>query len=139
MTRKRLVYFVESIARGDFREIDLRRKHLEDCYISYSSRKSQAYWKDVNEFTEIVKEFEKCSNKVERYIAIPSYNTMMFTLFQCVYFWKDEALYGAYRYDTQSKTISGYFVYNKFKTLIEFEGNDFDTFKRLCLDKINKY
>lgn len=137
MTRKRLVYLVESIAKGDFREVDLRRKCLEDCYISYSSRKLQAYCKDVNEFTKIVKEFEKCSNKVEGYIAIPSYNSMMFTLFQCVYFWKNECLYASYRYDTPSKTIDGCFVYDKFKSLVEFEGNDFDSFKKIYLDKIS--
>lgn len=134
MTRKKLVYLVESLAKGDFSKTDLRRKSLDDCYSSYSSRKLQAYWHDVNEFTKIVKEFERCNNNVERYIAIPSYNTMMFTLFQCVYFWKDGEMYAAVRYDTSNKTIESYFVSSELKRSIYF---DFDCFKEIYLDKIS--
>lgn len=138
MTTKRLVYLIESIAKGDFREIDLRRKHLEDCYSTYSANKSCAYWNDIEEFDKVVKEFEKCTNDVEKYVCIPSFNPMMFTLFQCVYFWKDGDLYASYRYDTPSKTMQGYFISDKFKTLVEFDRYDFDTFKKIYLDKINK-
>lgn len=134
MTLKELVYSVESLAKGDFSKIDLRRKSLEDCYSSYSFRKSRAYWDDVNDFMKIVKEFERCNNNVERYIAIPSYNNMMFTLFQCVYFWKDGEMYAAVRYNTPNKTIESYFVSSEFKRSIYF---DFDCFKEIYLDKIN--
>lgn len=138
MTRKGLVYLVESLAKGDFTNVDLRRRDLGDCYSTYSINKARAYWNNINNFDNVFKEFEKYSNNVDKYICIPSYNTMMFTLFQCVFFWKDSNLYASYRYDTPSKTISGYFVYDKFKTLVEFEENDFDTFKKIYLDKINK-
>lgn len=137
MTSKELVYLVEKIAKGEFSKFDLSCKRLDDCYSSYSSRKLQAYWHDVNYFEKIVKEFERCNNNVERYIAIPSHNSMMFTLFQCVYFWKNECLYASYRYDTPIRTIDGCFVYDKFKSLVEFEGNDFDSFKTKYLDKIS--
>lgn len=130
MTRKRLVYLVESLAKGDFSNIDLRRRDLGDCYSSYSINKANAYWSDINNFDNVIKDFEKCSNTVDKYICISSHNTTMFTLFQCVFFWKGSNLYASYRYDTPSKTISGYFVYSKFKALVEFEGNDFETFKK---------
>lgn len=135
MTKRRLVYLDESLAKGDFSKTDLRRESLDDCYSSYSSRKLRAYWQNVNEFTEIVKEFERCNN-VERYIAIPSYNTMMFTLFQCVYFWKGNELYAAVRYDTPNKTIEIYFVSSELKKSIYV---DFDCFKEIYLkDNNNK-
>lgn len=135
MTLKELVYLVESLAKGDFSKSDLRRKSLEDCYSSYSFRKSRAYWDDVNDFMKIAKEFEKCSNKVEKYIAIPSHNNTMFTLFQCVYFWKDDELYAAVRYDTPCKTIERYFVSSEIKRSIYF---DFDCFKEIYLNKLVK-
>lgn len=138
MTKKKLVDVVESLAKGDFSKIDLRRRDLGDCYVTYSANKSRAYWCDINEFDKVVKEFEKCSNDVEKYVCIPSHNTMMFTLFQCVYFWKDGNLYASYRYDTPSKTIQAYFILSKFNTLVIFRDYDFDTFKRIYLDKINK-
>ena len=136
MTTKKLVYLVESIAKGDFREIDLRRKHLEDCYSTYSANKSRAYLNDIEEFDKVAKEFDKCSNDTEKYVCIPSYNSMMFTLFQCVYFWEDGHLYASYRYDTPSKTMQGYFISNKFNTLVIFKDFDFDSFKRIYLDKV---
>ena len=135
MTTKRLVYLVESIAKGDFREIDLRRKKLEDCYSTYSANKSRAYWNDIEEFNKVAKEFEQCGN-AERYVCIPSHNSMVFTLFQCVYFWKDGNLYASYRFDTPSKTMQGYFTSSKFNTLAIFKDFDFDSFKKIYLDKI---
>ena len=111
-------------------------KTLDDCYSRYSEAKSRAFWQDVREFGEIVIPFNHYDNWATYDCCIPSHNSMTFTLFQVVYFWKDEILYASYRYDTPSKTISGYFVYSKFKTLVEFESNDFDAFKKIYLDKV---
>lgn len=137
MTRQRLVCLVEKCAKGDFSQIDLRRKDLDDCYQTYSVEKSRAYWNDINEFAKVAKEFDNFSNDVYKHVCIPSFNRMMFTLFQCVYFWKNDKLYAAYRYDTNVNIISGYFVCNKFKTLVEFEGYDFETFKKIYLNERN--
>lgn len=136
MTTKRLIDLVESLAKGDFSKIDLRRRSLEDCYSTYSVNKSRVYLCDINEFDKVAKEFEKCSNNAKKYVCIPFHNTMMFTLFQCVYFWKDAQLYAAYRYDTPSKTMQGYFTSSKFNTLVIFKDYDFDSFKKIYLDKI---
>lgn len=136
MTRKELVKMAVRFANGD--RYIFKYKNLDDCYTRYSEAKSRAFWQDVQEFGEIVIPFNHYDNWATYDCCIPSYNSMMFTLFQVVYFWKGETLYAAYRYDTPNKTISGYFVYNKFKTLVEFEGYDFDTFKKIYLDKINK-
>ena len=136
MTTKRLVYLTKSLAMGDFSKVDLRRRDLGDCYCTYSGNKSRAYWNDIDEFDKVVKEFEKYSNSVVKYVCIPSYNTMMFTLFQCVYFWKDGYLYASYRYDTPSKTIQGYFTSSKFNTLAIFKDFDFNSFKKIYLEKL---
>lgn len=134
MTRKELVKMAVRFANGD-RDI-YKYKDLDDCYVRYSEAKSRAFWRDVEDFRKIVIPFNHYDKWVTYDCCIPSYNSMMFTLFQVVYFWKDETLYAAYRYDTPTKTISGYFVYSKIKTLVEFEGYDFDSFKKIYLDKI---
>lgn len=136
MTKKELVKMVVRFANGD-RYIS-KYKDLNDCYTRYSESKSRAYWQDVQEFSEIVMSFNHYDNWAIYDYCIPSHNSMMFTLFQVVCFWKNEKLYAAYRYDTVKKTISGCFVYDKFKTLAEFEEYDFSTFKKKYLDKINK-
>lgn len=136
MTRKELVEMSISFAKGN--RYTFERKNLDDCYTRYSEAKSRAFWHDVQEFSEIVIPFNHYDKWSTYDCYVPSYNSMMFTLFQVVYFWKDDKLYAAYRYDTLNKTISGYFVYDKFKTLVEFDGYDFDSFKKIYLDKINK-
>lgn len=136
MTRKELVKMSMRFANGD--RYIFKYQDLNDCYARYSEAKSRAYWQDVESFSEIVLLFNHCNNWSTYDCCVPSHNSMMFTLFQVVYFWQDEVLYAAYRYDSPSKTISGYFVYNKFKTLVEFEGYDFETFKKIYLDKISK-
>lgn len=136
MTKKELVKMTIGFANGN--RFTYKYRNLDDCYIRYSSVKSRAFWQDVKDFSKIVISFGNCDNWSTYDYCIPSHNSMMFTLFQMVYFWKDEILYAAYRYDTPSKTISSCFVYDKFKTLVEFEANDFETFKKVYLDKINK-
>lgn len=135
MTKKELVKMAIRFGIGE--GYGYKYKNLDDCYSSYSKAKSRAYWHDVQDFEKIVISFNGYDNWATHDCCILSYNAMMFTLFQVVYFWKNETLYAAYRYDTPRKTISGYFVYSKFKTLVEFEGNDFETFKKIYLDKIN--
>lgn len=134
MTRKELVKMAVRFANGD--RYIYKYKDLDDCYIRYSEAKSRAFWHDVEDFREIVIPFSHYDKWVTYDCCIPSHNSMMFTLFQVVYFWKDETLYAAYRYDSPTKTISGFFVYDKFKALVEFEGYDFDNFKKIYLDKI---
>lgn len=122
MTRKELVEMALRFVKGN--RYIFKYKNLDDCYTRYSEAKSRAFWQDVEEVSEIVIPFNRYDNWAIYDCCIPSHNSMMFTLFQVVYFWKDEILYAAYRYDTPNKTISGYFVYSKFKTLVEFESND---------------
>lgn len=136
MTKKELVKMAIGFANGD--SYIYKYKDLNDCYVRYSEAKSCAFWQNVQDFSKIVIQFNHYDKWSTYDYCIPSHNIYMFTLFQVVYFWKDGALYAAYRYDAPDKTISGYFVYNKFKTLVKFEGYDFDGFKRLYLDKINK-
>lgn len=136
MTRKELVEMSIRFAEGN--RYTFKCKNLDDCYSRYSEAKSRAFWQDVQKFSDIVISFNHYDNRATYDCCIPSHNSMMFTLFQIVYCWEDDNLYASYRYDTSTKTIQGYLVYSKFKTLVEFEGYDFDTFKKIYLDKINK-
>lgn len=100
---------------------------LDDCYSSYSDAKRRAYCMCESRFSEDVRYFENLrQTSFFTFSRILSYNTMMFTLLQCAYYFtKNGSLIAVLRYDTPVRTLIRGFKMSK-DGIIDFRKSAFD-------------